>query len=140
MKRICPQCAGFTLIEVMVALLIVAVALPALMFQLGTQLDSAGDLEARTVAGWVAQEELALRQLQASLGQVGGAGYTQGESEMANRNWLWQLTLEQTPVPGLVRHTIDVASASEPSVTLSSFTVYLAPSGIIESASGVESE
>jgi len=140
MQRIFSQCVGFTLIEVMVALLIVAVALPALMFQLGTQLSSSGDLEARTIAGWVAQEELALRHLQAALGQVAGEGYTQGESEMANRRWLWQLTLEQTPVLGLVRHTIDVASASAPSVTLSSFTVYLAPSGSVESTLGVESE
>ena len=140
MNRKLARCAGFTLIEVMVALLIVAVALPALMFQLGTQLDSTGNLEARTIAGWVAQEELALRQLQASRGQVGGAGYTQGEAEMADRSWLWQLTLEPTAVPGLIRHTIDVASAEEPSVTLSSFTVYLAPSFSGERASDTEQD
>ena len=122
-----PTCAGFTLIEVMVALLIVAVALPALMFQLGTQLDSSANLEARTIATWVAREELAQRQLQASIGLVGDAAYIQGESEMANRRWSWQMTLEQTAVPGLVRHTINVASASAPEVTLSSYTLYLAP-------------
>lgn len=126
MNRKAARCAGFTLIEVMVALLIVAVALPALMFQLGTQLDGSSDIEARTVAGWVAQEVLTLRQLEIAR-DGGGAGYTRGESEMANRRWLWQLTEEPTPVPGLLRLTVDVAVDSEPAETLNSLTVYLAP-------------
>lgn len=129
---------GFTLVEVMVALFIVALALPALMFQLGTQLDSVQNLQSRTVAGWVAQNQLALLQLNASQGQLAAPGYSRGESELAGVQWQWQMNVETTPVPGLLRHTIDVASALAPTDTLTSLTAYLVAGQTRDnSASGV---
>ena len=50
---------GFTLIEVMVALAVVAVALPALLMTLSQQLDSVRYLEDRSHAQWVAANRLA---------------------------------------------------------------------------------
>ncbi len=96
---------GFTLVEVMVALFIVAVALPALMFQLGTQLSSSGALQDKTLASWVAQDQLAIHSLQS-----GGNTATdlQGERLLAGREWPWQLSTQATPVPGMVRQTLSV--------------------------------
>ena len=45
---------GFTLIEVMVALTVVAVTLPALLFLLSQQIDGTAYLRDRSVAQWVA--------------------------------------------------------------------------------------
>ena len=96
---------GFTLVEVMVALFVVAVALPALMFQLGTQLDSTAVLRDKSLASWVAQDQLAMIKLQ-SAGNV--TGELHGERQLAGREWPWLLTTEATPVPGMVRQTVRV--------------------------------
>ena len=47
---------GFTLIEVMVALTVVAVTLPALLFLLSQQIDGTAYLRDRSVAQWVAAD------------------------------------------------------------------------------------
>ena len=54
---------GFTLIEVMVAMAVVAVALPALLFALIQQVDGTGYLRERTLASWVAANKLSELQL-----------------------------------------------------------------------------
>ena len=51
--------AGFTLVEVMVALAVVAVALPALLLTLSQQLDGLRYLEDRRQAQWIAANRLA---------------------------------------------------------------------------------
>ena len=50
---------GFTLIEVMVALTVVAVTLPALLFLLSQQIDGTAYLRDRSVAQWVAADRVA---------------------------------------------------------------------------------
>ena len=47
---------GFTLIEVMIALTVVAVTLPALLFMLSQQTDGTAYLRDRSVAQWVAAD------------------------------------------------------------------------------------
>lgn len=96
---------GFTLIEVMVALFVVAVALPALMFQLGTQLSSTGVLRDKTLASWVAQDQLAMHRLQSA---ANASDELQGERLLAGRQWPWLLSTEATPVPGMVRQILSV--------------------------------
>jgi general secretion pathway protein I len=103
------QQQGFTLIEVMVALMIIGIALPALMLQLGTQLDGTQVINKRTQAAWVAQDQLALLQLRQAAGEMLSAGEWQGEVLNGGRQWYWQRRAESTPAPGLLRHTIRVA-------------------------------
>ena len=64
MKR--TRAPGFTLIEVLVALAIVAVALSAGMRALAQGADGASSLKARTLALWVAENRLARAQLDLS--------------------------------------------------------------------------
>jgi len=54
---------GFTLVETLVALAVVAVALSAGMRVLAQSADGAGALKARTLALWVAQNRLAAAEL-----------------------------------------------------------------------------
>lgn len=116
---------GFTLVEVMVALFVVAVALPALMFQLSSQLGSAADLQERTLASWVAQDQLAMHRLQSA---GNGTGDRQGERQLAGREWSWLLSIEATPVPGMVRQTLrvypDVMARQQLRDALIELTVY----------------
>ncbi|MDH7944670.1 type II secretion system minor pseudopilin GspI [Pseudohongiella sp. SYSU M77423] len=116
---------GFTLIEVMVALLVVGIALPALMFQLGAQLDATDRFRQQTIASWVAKNQMSHLQLDAAAGIMSTAAFREGETELAGRRWSWQLSVEETPVPGLLRHRLDVAAMERPADTLASLTSYL---------------
>ncbi|GAB1258614.1 type II secretion system minor pseudopilin GspI [Aurantivibrio plasticivorans] len=86
---------GFTLVEVLVALAIVAVALPALMAQM-LQLVNGGEyIRDKNFAYWVAQNQIeSLRVEQRLSGEV-LKGTATGESTMAGRDWYWEITSSQ---------------------------------------------
>ena len=124
------------MIEVMVAMLIVGIALPALMYQLGTQMNSSQRLRDQTIAGWVAQDRLVQMHIEAYHGSVYRPGVYNGVTEQAGRNWHWQLQVATTAVPGLYRYDIQVAAAESPSDSLVTFMDYLAgvPKALTNSA------
>ena len=100
---------GFTLVEVMVALAVVAVALPALLVTLSQQLDGLRYLEDRTHAQWVAANRLAeLRLVVGAKGSLQTARVS-GTEEMAGRSWYWWSEGVETEVPGFFRYEIVVS-------------------------------
>lgn len=58
-RRARPSARGFTLIEVLVALAIIAIALAASLRAVGTLADGEADLQRRLLAGWSADNALA---------------------------------------------------------------------------------
>ena len=78
---------GFTLVEILVALAIVAIALAAGMRALTQAADGATALKARTLALWVAQNVLARAQLAAPSPQP---GVTTGEETQAAARFQWR--------------------------------------------------
>lgn len=108
-KTACPRCRGFTLIEVMVALAIVAIALPALMFALYQQVDGTGYLRDKSLAQMVARNKLVeLRLLTAARASL-FSGEDSGVEELAGRQWYWTLSSSGTEVPSFSRVEINVA-------------------------------
>ena len=99
---------GFTLIEVMVALLIVAVALPALLSQVISQVDGTGYLREKSFANWVAQNQIAIQKAEYQLSGKMLQGQATGQTEMAERTWYWQIESEKTEVDGMWRQTVSV--------------------------------
>jgi len=77
---------GFTLLEVLVALVVVAVALGAGVRALGQSADVAGALAERTLARWVAEDHLALLRAQALIPPV---GTREGDVTQGGRTWHW---------------------------------------------------
>jgi general secretion pathway protein I len=105
---------GFTLVEVMVALAIVALAVPALLFTLDQQLDGTAYLRDRSLAQVVAVNRLAELRLAARAGQRLQGGSAGGEEEMAGQRWGWTAASEATDVPGFTRVAISVRRARDP--------------------------
>lgn len=104
---------GFTLVEVMVALAIVALALPALLFALQQQLDATGYLRDKSMAHAVAANKLSeVRILSLATGAL-PEDRESGVVTMAEREWYWWLRSELTEVPLFYRLEIAVALDEE---------------------------
>lgn len=96
---------GFTLIEVMVALTIIAISLGALLSTSGTQANSAGYLKHKTLAHWVAVNELTQMRVAKEFPDVGDK---KGSTEMANNDWYWIRTTKKTEDENARQITITV--------------------------------
>ncbi len=99
---------GFTLVEVMVALAVVAVALPALMFSLHQQIDGTGYLRDKSLARMVAANKLTEIRIMAKARQQLLKGKDSGVTELAGRQWDWHMDTTETVVPMFYRIEITV--------------------------------
>src|SRR4249920_3720009 len=97
--------SGFTLIEILVALAIVAVALAAGMRSVAQSSDVATILKHRTLALWVAQNRLAAAQLASPWPELGARD---GTAEQAGARFVWQENVSGTPNPGFRKIEISV--------------------------------
>lgn len=84
---------GFTLIEVMVALTIIAISLGALLSTSGAQAKSVGYLKNKTLAHWVATNELTQIRVAKTFPDLGDK---KGTTTMANKDWYWIRTTKET--------------------------------------------
>ena len=78
---------GFTLIEVLVALTIVALAAAALTHALRSGIDTTAHLRDRLFAQWVAENRLTETRLAPQLAPLGS---TSGEVEFGTQRWRWR--------------------------------------------------
>ncbi len=108
---------GFTLIETMIALLIVAMTLPALITLIMTQLDGSAQMRDKTYAFWVAQNQLTrvlLLQEQKQQKKINGYQLPEksaGVQEMVGLRWQWQIKtyeMDGLPIKGFKRVEVDV--------------------------------
>ena len=112
---------GFSLIEVLVALVVLTVGVTAALSLSARNIDNAHDLENRTIAHWVAQNELARMTIQPE--SINGD--SQGVVNMASRDWFWEREVEQTLDDTINRVTIRVYSDEERSFFITQLTGYL---------------
>lgn len=112
--------AGFTLIEVLIALAVIALALLALTRAAGIQVRSFDALRERTLAGWVAADALTDTRL---ANPFPSTGSSDGRMQLAGRDWRWTRDVKSTPNANIRRIDISVflGDATEPSATLSGF-------------------
>lgn len=84
---------GFTLMEVLVAMVVLSLSLMAVIKVVGAVTTSAMQLQNKTYAQWVALDKIAEMRLQTTWPPV---GKTDGESKMAGRSWHWVTQVENT--------------------------------------------
>ncbi len=99
---------GFTLIEVLIALVIVALAAAAAMEAVSGAADTTVSLRDRSFAQWIALNRIAEQRVEAA---PASSGETKGEVEFAGRRWQWRQTSEPLALASLRRIDVSVRLA-----------------------------
>ena len=129
---------GFTLIEVLVALVIVAVGMSVLMGAVTSSARTVAYMQDKTFAEWVALNQIAtMRTSIKAPGQVPAVGKTNGDVDFANRKWHWLQEVVASQVPGIMRIDVKVRPKDEgPSSDDDNKNWYVTVSGIVGNALG----
>ena len=91
---------GFTLVEVLVALVIVALGSAAVLSALTTGADSTARLRERSFAEWVASNRLVEARTSRETPKPGSR---EGEVEFAGSMWQWREDIGRTPIKGMLQ-------------------------------------
>ena len=110
---------GFTLVEVLVALAVIAVALTAGMRVLAQSVDGASSLKARTLALWVAENRLS----RAQLGETPDT--STGQESQAGLTFAWHQSITATPNPAFRKIEIVVTDPTQPDYALARLVGFL---------------
>jgi general secretion pathway protein I len=113
---------GFTLLETLVALAILAIALAAVMRATGAGTNHAEAMRMRVLADWVAQNRLAQH---AARGDFLPPGVQNGEETQAGIRLLWKEEIGVTPNPSFRRIEVSVYAPDEPEYALRRLTGFM---------------
>ncbi|SFF32447.1 general secretion pathway protein I [Fontimonas thermophila] len=98
---------GFTLVEMLVAVTVLAIAMAAILAGMARYADNAARLRERTIALWVAHNRLTEIALQPTWPDL---GRSDGEMHMAGRTWKWEVEVKKTEDAHLRRIDIRIPS------------------------------
>lgn len=112
----CLRCRGFLLVEVMVALAIIALSLSFIMVAITQSIDTVNTLRDRSYAVWIAQNKIAELRLTNVIPEVSA---TSGEVEYANRHWDWRAVISETGIENLFRVDVSISHAGSEDVVRS---------------------
>lgn len=117
-----PARAGFTLVEILIALAILAVGLAAATRAVGIASDSSFALEQRLVAQWVAQDRVNEIRARSIWPEIGSS---EGEAEQAGQRLVWMQTVSGTPHRAFRRVDVKVVLPGKLSHSLATLTTYV---------------
>lgn len=118
--------SGFTLIEILVALSILAIALMAAMRAAGQGTTNVAELRTRTLAGWVAENVLATHRARGDWLPV---GEQEGKAVESGMEFVWREKIVGTPNNSFRRVDIQVFAASDPAYALAKLTSFVTNPG-----------
>lgn len=101
---------GFTLLEVMVALFIVAVSLGGAVKVIGNAAANSSRMSNKTFANWVALNQMAKLRITKEWPKF---GEVKGDDEMAGRKWIWSQESIKTDDDNIRRIELSVWSESD---------------------------
>jgi general secretion pathway protein I len=103
--------AGFTLLEVLVALVIVAFGMMAVHKMLNDYVRTAAEVERRTLASWIATNKLTELAVGPTWPEIDD--YDE-DVEFASQQWRCEIEVSETDVPSLRRVDVSVFLVSDP--------------------------
>ncbi len=107
MKSSPQKSRAFTLIEVLIALLIIAIALAAAIRATNESIRATAHVKNTVVAHWVGLDVLS--EIQTGLLTPPGPGSSQtGDTKMLGREWQWDAVSAESPFPNINQITITV--------------------------------
>lgn len=101
---------GFTLLEVLVALTIVALSLTAVAASMSQMIDAATTMRDRTYASWIAQNKITEIRLANTIPDVGSST---GEVEFGNADWEWRVVISESGIEDFMRIDVSVSLVGE---------------------------
>jgi general secretion pathway protein I len=104
-------CRGFTLIEVLAALVIVALGMLAAIDAVNMSARNGIYLRDKTLAHWIALNVITERRLQESPPDV---AESEGRVDFAGEQWRWHMNVTQTQVQTMRRMDVTVRRESQP--------------------------
>jgi len=104
------RCRGFTLLEVLVALMVLAIAMAALIKGGGENARSAAYLRDKSLAQWVAMNTVAEQRLAA---EWPSSETRRGSEEMGGHEWFWELKIAETFDEDIRRLEVAVRAADD---------------------------
>jgi len=118
--RAASRAAGFTLIEVLAALVIVALGMLGVIEAVSQQARNGAYLREKTIAHWIAMNVVTEQRLQLAPPPVADSS---DEVEFAGQRWRWSMRVTQTEVQSLRRMDVSVRPAeARDDVVLASVT------------------
>jgi general secretion pathway protein I len=106
-----PHSTGFTLIEVMVALAILALGMMAVSKALNDYTVAATYVEEKTLASWIATNKLTELSIAPTWPSIGDY---EEDVEFAGQQWRCEIVVEETPVASLHRVDVSVRLLADP--------------------------
>lgn len=102
---------GFTLLEVLAAVAVLALALGATITGATQYAANAGYLRDKAIASWVARNKLVELHVAPTWPEK---GKSDGSTEMAGREWPWRMEVLETPDPKIRRVDIYIDTPGKP--------------------------
>lgn len=114
------RAAGFTLIEIVVAVAVLAFAMGAVISAMARYAQNSAYIREKTIALWVAHNKLTELALEPVLPDL---GKSDGDAEMGGVKWRWTQIVSETPDENLRRVELRVREqgADDDIATLTSF-------------------
>lgn len=113
---------GFTLMELMIALVIFATAGVAIIQASSNHIRAIWQMQELTIAAVIANNQLQLAAISPTWPPRDTA---QGEVNMANRNWQWRTRAITVPDPDLREITVSVSLAEQPESVIYQLKTYV---------------
>lgn len=113
---------GFSLLEVIIAIAVLAFAMTALVEGAGRGAFNANYLKEKTLAHWVALNKIAEYQLQPTWPSV---GLQKGTYDMANFDWRWEARVTETEDKNVRRLEMDVRMGPNSKSAMTKVTAFL---------------
>jgi len=115
------KCSGMTLIEVLVALVVIALSLGAVITSINQSVTDFDDVRSRSFAHWVAMNRATELQLELAA----TPGTTETQELLAGREWLIETTISAIPGSDVLRANIRVLLEEEDGSALADMIAYI---------------